>query len=78
MGPKELAEAMYANKKFRDKTTGIVFVFISVDGQGNVAGFTEGGNFAVSHAKNLEVVESVKTNQPNTSEKIDGGTNFTI
>ena len=55
MRPKELAEAMCANKKFRDKTTGIVFVFISVDGEGNVVGFTEDGNFAESHAKNLEV-----------------------
>lgn len=71
MGPKELADAMAANKKFRDKITGKVFIFISVDIKGNVVGLTEDGSNAESHVKNLEVVESSKSNQSNISEKIN-------
>lgn len=39
--------------------------------KGNVVGLTEDGNTATSHANNLEVVESAKSNKSNTSEKID-------
>ena len=68
MGPKELAEAMSANKKFRDKITGRVFVLINVDIDGNIDGLTQDGKFARTHAKYLEVVEQDESNQSNTEE----------
>ena len=73
MGPMELAEAMAANKMFRDRITGEIFIFISVDGMGNIGGLTIDGKFSKSHAKNLEVVEPAKSdmdesNQSNINE----------
>lgn len=62
MNPRQLAKAIAERIKVKDTVSGKVFVPVTVDFLGNVAGFAEDGKMVKAKAENLVIAnEQTKT-----------------